>query len=83
MTLSALEALALDLLAATGPTYGLDLVASSRGKPKRGSVYVTLGRMEQKGFVLSPGLRVHARPASKLYPCRLMRSDPALRCSGD
>ena len=35
------------------PTYGLDLVAESRGKLKRGSVYVTLGRMEQKGLVRS------------------------------
>jgi DNA-binding PadR family transcriptional regulator len=59
MLLSSLEALTLDLLAATGPTYGLDLVASSRGKLKRGSVYVTLGRMEQKGFVTS---RLDERP---------------------
>jgi DNA-binding PadR family transcriptional regulator len=49
---STLEALVLDLLA-SGPTYGLDLVASSRRRLKRGSVYVTLGRMEQKGFVTS------------------------------
>jgi len=48
-----LEALILDLLSARAPTYGLDLVASSRGQLKRGSVYVTLGRMEQKGLVRS------------------------------
>ncbi|HUR20742.1 MAG TPA: PadR family transcriptional regulator, partial [Vicinamibacterales bacterium] len=38
---------------AKAPTYGLDLVHASRGRLKRGSVYVTLGRMEQKGFVTS------------------------------
>ncbi len=57
--ISELEALVLDLLAAKAPTYGLDLVAASRGRLKRGSVYVTLGRMEQKGLVTS---RVAARP---------------------
>lgn len=51
--LSTLEALILDLLSAHSPTYGLDLVASSRGRLKRGSIYVTLGRMEQKGLVRS------------------------------
>jgi DNA-binding PadR family transcriptional regulator len=51
--ISDLEALILDLLSARGPTYGLDLVASSRGRLKRGSVYVTLVRMEQKGLVRS------------------------------
>jgi PadR family transcriptional regulator, regulatory protein PadR len=50
---SDLEALVLDLLAAKAPTYGLDLVSSSRGRLKRGSVYVTLQRMEQKGLVTS------------------------------
>jgi len=51
--ISDLEALVLDLLAAKAPTYGLDLVHASGGRLKRGSVYVTLGRMEQKGFVTS------------------------------
>ena len=31
--------------------YGLQLVAASRGRLKRGTVYVTLGRMEDKGFI--------------------------------
>jgi DNA-binding PadR family transcriptional regulator len=57
--ISDLEALVLDLLAAKAPTYGLDLVHASHGRLKRGSVYVTLGRMEQKGFVAS---RVEERP---------------------
>lgn len=51
--ISELEALVLDLLVARAPTYGLDLVHASGGRLKRGSVYVTLGRMEQKGYVTS------------------------------
>ena len=66
--LADLEALILDLLSAHAPTYGLDLVAESRGKLKRGSVYVTLGRMEQKNLVRS---RLDERPgegpARRLY----------------
>lgn len=33
--------------------YGLQLVAASRGRLKRGTVYVTLGRMEDKGYITS------------------------------
>ena len=33
--------------------YGLQLVAASRRRLKRGTVYVTLGRMEEKGYVVS------------------------------
>ena len=33
--------------------YGLELVDLAAGRLKRGSVYVTLGRMEAKGFVTS------------------------------
>ena len=42
----------LDLLESS-ERYGLELVDASRGRLKRGSVYVTLGRMEAKGFVSS------------------------------
>jgi len=49
--LSTKEALILDLLAHRGESYGLQLVAASRGRLKRGTVYVTLGRMEDKGYV--------------------------------
>jgi DNA-binding PadR family transcriptional regulator len=66
--LSALETLILDILADRGPTYGLDLVAHSGGKLKRGSVYVTLGRMEQKGLVTSRlAERPGEGPARRLY----------------
>jgi DNA-binding PadR family transcriptional regulator len=33
--------------------YGLELVKASGGTLKRGTVYVTLGRMQEKGFVES------------------------------
>lgn len=41
----------LELLASHGPLYGLQLVERSAGALKRGTVYVTLGRMEAKGLV--------------------------------
>ena len=47
------ERLILDLLVSQGPLFGLQLVALSEGSLKRGTVYVTLGRMEAKGFVRS------------------------------
>jgi DNA-binding PadR family transcriptional regulator len=53
VSLSSLEALILDLLSARERAYGLELVAASNGALKRGSIYVTLGRMEQKGLVAS------------------------------
>lgn len=52
-TLSAKEHLVLELLVANGPSYGLQLVTDSKGRLKRGTVYVTLGRMEEKGYVES------------------------------
>ena len=54
--------------------YGLELVAESAGALKRGTVYVTLGRMEEKGYVTS-----RAEPASPAHgglPRRLYRSTP-------
>lgn len=47
------EALILDLLASRGALYGLQMVDASKGALKRGGIYVTLGRMEEKGFVTS------------------------------
>lgn len=50
------EGVILDLLASRGAQYGLQLVDGSNGALKRGGIYVTLGRMEEKGFVTSkPG----------------------------
>jgi DNA-binding PadR family transcriptional regulator len=51
--LSSKERLILELLVADGPLYGLRLVELSGGRLKRGTVYVTLGRMEAKGYVES------------------------------
>jgi PadR family transcriptional regulator PadR len=59
--LSAIESLILELLIATDEAmYGLQLVAASRRRLKRGTIYVTLGRMEDKGFISS---RLEAAPA--------------------
>jgi len=52
-TLPPKERLILELLISSGPLYGLELVLRSAGSLKRGTVYVTLGRMETKGFVTS------------------------------
>jgi DNA-binding PadR family transcriptional regulator len=51
LRISAKERLVLELLLAKGPMYGLELVATSAHRLKRGTVYVTLGRMAQKGLV--------------------------------
>jgi PadR family transcriptional regulator, regulatory protein PadR len=47
------EQIILELLSSAGPLYGLQLVEHSDGALKRGTVYVTLGRMEAKGLVTS------------------------------
>src|SRR3954464_14803409 len=47
------EQLILELLTYQGPKFGLQLVEHSNGALKRGTVYVTLGRMEAKGLVES------------------------------
>jgi PadR family transcriptional regulator PadR len=53
LTLSAKESLILELLLHHQEMYGLQMVASSRRRLKRGTVYVTLGRMEEKGYITS------------------------------
>ena len=52
-TLPRKERLILEMLVAGEPMYGLQLVEQSAGALKRGTVYVTLGRMEAKGLVES------------------------------
>ena len=49
-SMSPTESLVMDLLR-SGDRYGLELVDASDGALKRGSVYVILARMEEKGFV--------------------------------
>lgn len=72
-TMSHTESAVLELLRGR-ERYGLELVDASRGALKRGSIYVILARMEEKGFVES---RQEERPpgASGL-PRRLYRATP-------
>lgn len=51
--LSGKERLILDLLTGGGEQYGLQLVEAAEGRLKRGTVYVTLSRMEEKDLVSS------------------------------
>jgi PadR family transcriptional regulator, regulatory protein PadR len=60
-TLSSKESLILELLIGGKEMYGLELVAASDGGLKRGTVYVTLDRMEAKKFVTS---RLEDAPAA-------------------
>ena len=50
--LSKKEAVILDLLVNQGSMYGLEMIRAS-DELKRGTVYVTLGRMAEKGYVES------------------------------
>ncbi len=58
--LSPKETVILELLVHNREMYGLELVAASRKRLKRGTVYVTLGRMEEKGYIES---RVEPAPS--------------------
>ena len=72
--LSAIETLILDLLAEEREMYGLELVEASKQRIKRGTVYVTLARMEQKGYVNS---QQEARgPGAIGLPRRMYRATP-------
>ena len=72
--LSAIETLILDLLAEEREMYGLELVEASKQRIKRGTVYVTLARMEQKGYV---GSQQEARgPGAIGLPRRMYRVTP-------
>lgn len=51
--LSRTEALILSLLMGKSELYGLEMVEQSDGRLKRGTIYVTLGRMQDKGLVES------------------------------
>lgn len=67
------ESLVLDLLEHR-ERYGLELIDLAGGRLKRGSIYVTLGRMEAKGFVTS---RQEDRPAGAIgLPRRLYQATP-------
>lgn len=72
--LSSKEKVILELLAENVSMYGLQLVSQSSGKLKRGTVYVTLGRMEKKGLILSEPEKM--TDDSGLVPRRMYRATP-------
>jgi DNA-binding PadR family transcriptional regulator len=74
LNLSHKESVILALLVQGDEMYGLQLVAASKRRLKRGTVYVTLGRMEDKGYVLS---RLEDPPPDAGgLPRRLYRATP-------
>jgi len=76
-TLSPKESVVLELLVAANEMYGLELVDASAGALKRGTIYVTLGRMEDKGYVTSrledPPAGTGGLPRRVYAPTRLGR----------
>lgn len=79
-SMSRTESLVMELLRGR-ERYGLELVDASAGALKRGSVYVILARMEEKGFVDSrQEERDGASPSTPLRasgtPRRLYRATP-------
>jgi PadR family transcriptional regulator, regulatory protein PadR len=63
-SLSPKEALILQMLISRGrELFGLEMVDESGGELKRGTIYVTLQRMKEKGFIDS---RPEARPAPEV-----------------
>lgn len=68
---SATERMIVELLATHDELFGLQMVELSAGRLKRGTVYVTLGRMHDKGYLES---RQEAMPAGAIgLPRRLYR----------
>jgi DNA-binding PadR family transcriptional regulator len=53
MNLSKSEVAVLNLLMGAGEMYGLEMVKKSEGKLKLGTIYLTLSRMEEKGYATS------------------------------
>src|SRR5215218_6398209 len=72
-SMSATESLIVELLRVR-QHYGLELVDASGGRLKRGSIYVTLARMETKGFVES--WQEERAPGAIGLPRRLYRATP-------
>jgi DNA-binding PadR family transcriptional regulator len=70
--LSEKESVVLGLLLEHAEMYGLEMVAASPRQLKRGTIYVTLGRMEDKGYVTSK--LEDAPPHAGGLPRRIYRS---------
>lgn len=63
-SISRKEAMILDMLIGAGrDLYGLEMVDASNGALKRGTIYVTLQRMKEKGYVES---KPEPRPAPEV-----------------
>ncbi len=72
--LSASERLILELLIERGEMFGLEMTAHAPGRLKRGGIYVTLGRMMDKGLLES---RQEPLAAGAIgLPRRLYRPSP-------
>ena len=69
-TLSRKERLILELLINKGEMYGLEMVKAAPHDLKRGTVYVTLGRMADKGYVDSRQVK---EPGDAGLPKRIFR----------
>ena len=61
----------LELLINTGEMYGLEMVKISQGTLKRGTIYVTLGRMADKGYVESRQVKAEGQSG---LPRRIFRA---------
>lgn len=70
--LGSAEETILRLLVAGGELYGLEMVKRSSGALKRGTVYVFLNRMEDKGFV-SSRVEEEREPGQRGLPRRRYR----------
>ncbi|MBW4709581.1 PadR family transcriptional regulator [Roseobacter sp. YSTF-M11] len=68
--LSKIEYQVLDLLRSGVEMYGLELVKASNGALKRGTIYVTLNRMVEKGYLTS---RAEDEPSEPGLPRRRYR----------
>jgi DNA-binding PadR family transcriptional regulator len=73
-SLSRTEELILDLLSEGAEMYGLEMVEAAEGQLKRGTVYVTLGRMAEKGYVRSR--QAPRAPGESGLPRRLYQATP-------
>lgn len=70
--LSGIETAILKMLMTNGgEMYGLEMIEQSGKRLKRGTIYVTLGRMEDKGFIESR--KEEARPGARGLPRRLYK----------
>ena len=69
--LSRKERLILEMLIGHGEMYGLEMVKTSEGGLKRGTIYVTLSRMADKGYVESRQVK---EPGESGLPKRLFKA---------